>query len=149
MMRPTAIFFLLLFSIVLAAQNCDTLYNESDLRTFVKIKSTSVTSGLNIDSIIQEVVFTSGISIERLHKIIKNGFNEKSEILSESEKKSLSLFQIAQTNYAKNKKARLVNLCKKENMSVEKYEFLDTKFIKSISFQQSLIPLFKLQQVER
>lgn len=148
-MRPTAIFFLLLFSIVLAAQNCDTLYNESDLRTFVKIKSTSVTSGLNIDSIIQEVVFTSGISIERLHKIIKNGFNEKSEILSESEKKSLSLFQIAQTNYAKNKKARLVNLCKKENMSVEKYEFLDTKFIKSISFQQSLIPLFKLQQVER
>ncbi len=148
-MRPTVIFFLLLFSIVLAAQNSDTLYNESDLRTFVKIKSTSVTSGLNIDSIIQEVVYTSGISIERLQEIIKNGFNEKSELLTESEKKSLSLFQIAQTNYAKNKKALLVNLCKKENMSVEKYEFLDTKFIKSISFQQSLIPLFKLQQVER
>lgn len=148
-MRPTAIFFLLLFSIVLAAQNSDTLYNESDLRTFVKIKSTSVTSGLNIDSIIQEVVYTSGISIERLQEIIKNGFNEKSELLTESEKKSLSLFQIAQTNYAKNKKALLVNLCKKENMSVEKYEFLDTKFIKSISFQQSLIPLFKLQQAER
>lgn len=148
-MRPTVIFFLLLFSIVLAAQNSDTLYNESDLRTFVKIKSTSVTSGLNIDSIIQEVVYTSGISIERLQEIIKNGFNEKSELLTESEKKSLSLFQIAQTNYAKNKKALLVNLCKKENMSVEKYEFLDTKFIKSISFQQSLIPLFKLQQAER
>ena len=149
MMRPTAIFFLLLFSIVLAAQNSDTLYNESDLRTFVKIKSTSITSGLNIDSIIQEVVYTSGISIERFQEIIKNGFNEKSEILTESEKKSLSLFQIAQTNYAKNKKTRLMNLCKKENMSAEKYEFLDTKFIKSISFQQSLIPLFKLQQAER
>ena len=148
-MRPAAIIFLLLFSIVLAAQNSDTLYNESDLQTFVKIKSLSVTSGLNIDSIIQEVVITSGISIDRLQEIIKNGFNEKSEILTESEKKSLLLFQDAQTNYAKNKRARLMYLCKKENMSVEKYEFLHTKFIKSISFQQSLLPLFKLQQAER
>lgn len=123
-MRPAAIIFLLLFSIVLAAQNSDTLYNESDLQTFVKIKSTSVTSGLNIDSIIQEVVITSGISIDRLQEIIKNGFNEKSEILTESEKKSLLLFQDAQTNYAKNKRTRLMYLCKKENMSVEKYEFL-------------------------
>lgn len=148
-MRSAVIIFLLFFSTVLAAQNSDTLYNETDLQTFVKIKSASVTSGLNIDSIIQEVVYTSGISIDRLQEIIKNGFNKKSEILTESEKKSLLLFQDAQINYAKNKRGRLMYLCNKENMSVEKYEFFHTKFIKSISFQQSLIPLFKLQQAER
>jgi len=148
-MRSVVILIFIFFSASLAAQNSDTLYNESDLVTFVKIKSASVTSSVNIDSILQEVVYTSGISIDRLKEIIKNGFNGETEILTESEKKSLSIFQDAQTNYSKNKKKRLIYLCNKENMSVEKYEFLHKKFNMSISFQQSLIPLFNLQQATK
>lgn len=132
-----------------SAQKIDTLYNESDLVSFVKIKTGTAAAGINFDSIISEVVSASGISLTRLKEIITKGFESRAEILTETEEKSIKLFKAAFINYSDIKKEHLIHLCKLENISVEKYEFLHRKFIKSISFQQSLIPLFKLQQSEK
>jgi len=86
-MRFLLVLYIFVLPFTIKSQLQDTLISESDLQSYVNIKSESVVSGINTDSIIKSVIESSGVSLSRIQEIIKYGIEGKPVILTEIEKK--------------------------------------------------------------
>lgn len=149
MMRFLLVLYIFVLPFTIKSQLQDTLISESDLQSYVNIKSESVVSVTNTDSIIKSVMESSGVALSRIQEIIKYGIEGKPVILTEIEKNAKIKLEKLHLYILSLRTEREQTLCIKHKISVAKYKYLDEKFRNNGAFQQSLIPYFVSKQAEK
>lgn len=149
MMRFLLVLYIFVLPFTIKSQLQDTLISESDLQSYVNIKSESVVSVTNTDSIIKSVMESYGVALSRIQEIIKYGIEGKPVILTEIEKNAKIKLEKLHLYILSLRTEREQTLCIKHKISVAKYKYLDEKFRKNVAFQQTLIPYFVSKQAEK
>jgi len=148
-MRLFLVLYIFILPFTIKSQLQDTLISESDLQSYVNIKSESMVSGINTDSILVSVMESSGVALSRIQEIIKYGIEGKPVILTEIEKNAKIKLEKLHLYLLSLRTDREQKLCIKHKISVEKYKYLDERFRNNVAFQQTLIPYFVSKQTEK
>lgn len=142
-MRTLILLILCAIARIGSGQQSDTLYSEDEMRAFVKVKISSQSHGINVDSIAMDAALLSGISMTRLGEILRQGIDGKPLQCTESEKSAIAAFNQASVLIGKKREEHIKSACQTVGISYEKYLAMSDLFRSSIPFQQKLVPYFE------
>ncbi|HMR86884.1 MAG TPA: hypothetical protein PKD51_01955 [Saprospiraceae bacterium] len=104
---------------------------------------------INIDSIINEILFVQNISETRYAEIIKSEFEGKKLVLNQQEKSTIEKIAQASNKLKNDQQENIIRLCNQNGITIDQYREIEKMVTKDPEIRQQLIHYFEQKSLER
>lgn len=104
---------------------------------------------INIDSIINEILFVQNISETRYAEIIKSEFEGKKLVLNQQEKSTVEKIAQASNKLKNDQQENIIRLCNQNGITIDQYREIEKMVTKDPEIRQQLIHYFEQKSLER
>jgi len=128
------------------SQNIKTDYN---IQAYGNVLIQSNKQYINIDSIINEILFVQNISETRYAEIIKSEFEGKKLVLNQQEKSTVEKIAQASNKLKNDQQENIIRLCNQNGITIDQYREIEKTVTKDPEIRQQLIHYFEQKSLER